>query len=583
MSLLSLPVETLQEILGLCIPEGIDELSETCRTLYYAAQRFRPDHLLKRRQYTVFRCLSEEERRGDNEVIGGNDDNGDNGDNGDDGDDGDDSETSDNNTENYRFRISKIVELLVKIAEDPLIARYIQVADFRHDLPSEWDLFADEHRRLNKWRRFQYGKLLPHKTSIIKLLETCPSLQEAEVDAATFWEHMVDEDGKKFSPLYGALLLLSFLTNVRKLVLPTDFDSEWTSNEALFQEILGTIVKRAQTTAARLGGQDAALAKLRTLLPMTGSGENDMVSLQTLLPFMSIPSVVEVLGSSCIALAQRNGRHGRSCYMGYRPRFGPRRAWDLAFKSDYEVFATNLERLEMIASNVDFSEIRDVLDICPKLKVFKFDYVTKEHSYEEGWNAGYFMKAIEDTCSDTLEDIGIKLGRDIGYVGTGVVSMRLFRKLRWIELDVKVFLGIPLGGIVDQHWASSSDRPPYNPQVPKVTELLPASAEKLSLLAEDCDKHAKCLEALFAGVTRAEREEYLPNLQTVEVRVRTDSYLGQGSLADSVPDPEIRASASDIQDRFECASSAINIFGGLLRYVGHSENLNFISEIFDYI
>ncbi|KAL1852319.1 hypothetical protein Plec18170_006047 [Paecilomyces lecythidis] len=571
MSILSLPLEILQEVLRLCIPEGIDGLSETCRTLYYASQRFRPDHLLKRRQYTVFRCLEEEERRSDNEIIAGDSDDGDN-----------DNDSDNGDSRNYHFRISKIVESLVKIAEEPLIARYIQVADFRHDLPSVSDWESDQYRRLNKWRRFQYDKLFPHKRSIIKLLETCPSLQEAGVDATTFWEHMVDEHTKKFSPLYGALLVVCFLTNVRKLVLPIDFDSYWTSNDALFMKILGTIVKTAQTTAARPGIQDAALTKLRTLLPMTGAGDNDMATLQTLIPFISIPSVVEVLGSSCIALPERIS-HRRRCRFGAPDYSDPHRAWNLSFNPDYEVFAKNLERLEMISSNVGFREIKELLHICPKLKVFKLDYVAKEHAYWEDWNAGYFMKAIEDTCSDTLEDIGINLYRDIDYVVTGVVSMKRFKKLRWIELDVKVFLGVPLGGIVDQHWAFGSGRPPYNPQVPKITEILPVSVERLLLFTEDCDKHAKCLEALFVGVTQAEREEYLPNLQTVEVRVRTDSHLGQGSFSDSVPDPEIRASASEIQNRFERASNAINIFGGLLHYVGHSKNLGFTSEIFDYI
>ncbi|KAJ9295962.1 hypothetical protein DTO271G3_5537 [Paecilomyces variotii] len=549
MSILKLPLEILHEVVKFCIPEEIDQLSETCRTLYHATQRFRADHLLKRRQYTVVRYHNEddddddEEEDEDEEEEEGEDDN----------DDHSDGGSSGNNSENHQLRISHCVDLLLKIAQEPLIARYIQIADLRGDF--------EPYGRPDEKYRIAYDELVSQKTTIMKLMESCPLLREAEVDAATFWEDMVDEDDKTFLPSYVTLLILSFMTNVRKLALPTHMPKTSATKNSPFRKVVDAMVRIAQNPAAKTGSRDIALAKLRTLLPMTGADYEDKVALQTLVPFMSLPSLVEVLGSSCVALDDN--------YTGY------------PFNPDYESCGGNLERLELMSSTVGPREIRGLLQQCPKLKVFKLDYTVKWHGCGWNWNAGHFMRAIEDTCSDTLEDLGIGIGGDLNDIGTGIVSMKGFRSLKRIELDVQVFLGVPCGGTIDQAWDydTNDEAPMGDPEIPKVTDLLPACAEKLLLFAQDFDEHAKCLEALFAGVTQAEREKHLPNLKTVAVKVRTHSSLGPSS-ADRAPDSE---SACQIRNRFEGAKSAVKQFGGRMSYVRHSNKVSFSPEIFDYL
>ncbi|KAJ9245605.1 hypothetical protein DTO169E5_324 [Paecilomyces variotii] len=552
MCIVKLPLEILHEVVKFCIPEEIDQLSETCRTLYHATQRFRADHLLKRRQYTVFRYHNgmndDDDDEEEEEEEEGKDDN----------DDHSDGGSSGNNSENHQLRISHCVELLLKIAQEPLIARYIQIADLRGDF--------EPYCRPDEEYHIAYDELVSRKTTIMELIEACPLLREAEADATTFWEHMVDEDTKTFSPSYVTLLILSFMTNVRKLALPMHMSKTSSAEDALFRKVADTMVRIAQTTNTKTGSRDIALAKLRTLLPMTGADYEDKVALQTLVPFMSIPSVVEVLGSSCVALDDG--------YTGY------------PFNPDYESFGRSLERLELMSSTVGPREIRTLLQQCSKLKVFKLDYTVKWHGCGWNWNAGHFMRAIEDTCRDTLEDLGIDIGGDVNDIGTGIVSMKRFRSLKRIELDVQVFLGVPCGGTIDQAWDydTTDEAPTGDPEIPKVTDLLPASAEKLLLFAQDYDEHAKCLEALFAGVTQAEREKYLPNLKTVAVKVRTHSRLGLSSPADRASDSEeARASASKIRNKFEVATSAINRFGGRMSYVRHSNMVSFTPEIFSYL
>lgn len=532
MGLLNLPLEIHREIIEFCVPEGIEQLSETCKTLYNAAQPFLSDHSRKRREYTVVEYDDEEDEDSGEE-------------------NNEDEEDDMDKSENSKSNIFNCVDLLLKIAQEPVIARYIRIADLRND----FEPYMDDAEQ----QAIAYDKLITHKNDILKLLEPCRPLPQAGVDATTFWEFMINEEAQTFSPPLITLAILSLLTEVRKLALPKHFQSADTTNDGRFKKVLDSIIKAAQSTAAQTGRQVTALAKLETLLLMAGIEYDDRVPLQIMVPFLSIPSVHTMLGGGCVALDDG--------YTGY------------PFDPDYEGFGQNLERIELAGCTVGPHEVRKMLQRCPKIKDFRLNYTVKWHGCGWNWNAGHFVRAIEDMANETLEEIGIDIAGYLNQIGTGVVSMKRFQKLKQIELNVEVFFGVPCGGEIDRAWAYDSDEAPLgDPEFPKVTELLPASAEKLLLLAVDSDEHAKCLEALFVGVTAAERDKDLPNLKSVEIQVGPN-WAGD-RLADSTgfQSPRERTRA-----RWNGVVEALDVLGGRLRHRKRPCTINLTSEIFDYL
>lgn len=335
MGLPDLPAELMQLVIEQTLPEGFESFALSCKFVYELSRKHIPRHNMLKRKYKHV--------------------------------------SVDAGLLVYRERHSSIgvcvpsaLQLLIRIAREPLIARYIENADLMGATMEASD-------RREDWERFQTHT---RKEGLIKqLIEQSQYLHEAKQNL-DYWMALILED--VHHQHFAGLLLLTLLPNVRTLTLPgdawdmfpappisserhSDQDEDGIKSEALWS-VLDVIQRRANDKNL----QHAGLSRLTTIYPSNQTGYRHYMSLQTLAPFLAISSVEKLFEGSCVA--KHNGRSGK------------------AFEMRYENFESHMETVELAGACIDATHLTKFLSPMTRLKSLKISFEGKFRRWGFGDN-----------------------------------------------------------------------------------------------------------------------------------------------------------------------------------------------------
>lgn len=491
MAFLNLPTELIQRVIQEAIPEDFENVVLTCKQLHEASSIFLQQHNLRRRRYRHFSIsqyhIEPAPRRGraGTRVV-----------------------SWDAVTEATGITVKSIPDLLMHIAEAPIIARYIRTLDIKHD-----NYYHDPRgKNLQTPDEDYYPHVKDNAEGVCRLLRESPYLREAGVDLDRWIARMIShewmDEYMENNSARDTVFLLSLLPNVTVLTPDADWGRlpDRKSDPELWR-VLDVIVRWANDKSR----PSAALSRVEVVKPSVGIGYECRRGLSSSAPLLALDSVRDFYAGSCIFYDDG--------YTGFP--FAPR----------YEVYGANLEKIELVGSVGRFRELGELLSRTPKLKCFHFAYETKWHGCGHNWNVGAFMNAIQEEVGDTLEELSVTILQCYGGLGTTLDFMKGFEKLRTLELDVDMLMAPAYDkGSQNEEWLDE-EGPPGDPAMPRLVDMLPASIETVRLFNRLYDEdQVQCMRALFDGLEKGSGSR-LPHLEHVElVTPETDSDTSEDAL-----------------------------------------------------
>lgn len=474
MAITDLPLEVLHQIMEDTMPDGFESLSMTCKSFYTSTPDLRKKHNHLKELYNHFSY--------DIYV--------------DESDDSNDEYNEEEEAEEIANHLSNCyssLQLLLEIANEPIIAKYIVTADFKNDaIPYDtriMEAVAEKARTSVK---------------LLSLLETSVYFKETAINAQTVVDHLAETYVPEHQQSgLAATFLLSLLPNVTTLTVPKDWETYgWDPSLTLWEmySALNDIVARANDP----NDPTASLSKLTTILPSAAWGYDCRWALSTFNPFLSITSVTKFIAGSCRAI--------NDGYTGARFR-----------KPENENYGKNVQEVVLAGSVIDAEEISTFLTCLPRLKDLKISYETKWHGCGHDIDSGAITSAIESATGDRLESLSFSIFACYGQNSSGVQGMKGFTKLKELEIDMDLLMTTGSG-----------------PRLPKLGDLLPISLERFVLIADEPDDEAASLNGMFDNAV-VEVEKKLPNLKEIVIQywapgelVLTflEEGLDGGSLAD---------------------------------------------------
>ncbi|KAK5739268.1 hypothetical protein LTR17_005374 [Elasticomyces elasticus] len=423
MLLLELPVELLDTIIELTLPDGLESFALSCKTVYGVGKDHVRTHTLYKRLWRSFRY--------DNR---GNTDHG----------------------------FHTPIELLVSIYEDPLIASYIQIADFWQKEFSPEDIAQRKKQVLGDDTNL---------AAIVGLLDQSHHLRQANQDPEQWLTDMryVEGEGDRLPDAYrgdhystntATVLLLTLLPHLRELILPNEWQDLPEFN-APPGDRLWSVLDVITCEASLRPSSNASLSRLETILPYTHiSYDNDRNGLMDLAPFLPIKSVERMHIANAIAVDD--------WYTG------------IPFTWRNTGQTSNLRILELAGCCIDSDGITELVKHTPLLTTLKYSHGVKWHGCQYDWDAGNFVRAIEEHCGSTLETLAVTIDSLQGMVETGVDSMQGFQRLHSVELDILVFAGPPPEselhqGIIDNGYKYDVS------EIPCLADILPRTIKQVRL------------------------------------------------------------------------------------------------------
>lgn len=463
MGLQLLPTEILARIGQETLPEGFESFALTCKSTYNASKFFLPKHDDLKQKYRNFTYQ---------QGPGGN-------------------------------TCTSSLLLLARIAEEPLIARYIVSADLVQDSGPGDENIREQH----------IATVV--SSNILSLFQNSIYVQRASVDPAVLLQYMLNayqvDDGFTHGGL-AACFLLTLLPNVNSLALPerwNDYDPKLLYYNLETPWKLDDLLDSIAIWANDPNQPNAGLSRLEVILPSTSWGYDNRWTLSSFNPLLSIKSVRSFCAGSCRAIDD-----------GYT---------GVAFEAPrLESFGSGLENVELVGSVVDDIELRKFLSRVPKLRSFKLSYEVKWHGCGHEADCGAIMKAIEDEVGDTLEELSFSLMDDWCPIESDIESMKKFKKLKRVELE----LGLLIGSQDHENQVGTEGNIPRQ----RLASVLPPTIERLSLLVEDTDNRDTNdhLNFLFGDIAAdlTKGSETFPNLK--EITFRTKPNLTSQPLDEQV-------------------------------------------------
>ncbi|EON96232.1 putative f-box domain protein [Phaeoacremonium minimum UCRPA7] len=477
MALLSLPTELIQRIVHETIPEDFEHVVLACKQLHVASSVFLQQYNLRRKRYrhfslSIFRIATTSRSGRDRTGV----------------------VHWDTVTEATGIKIKSVPDLLLHIAEDPVIARYIQTLNIKDD--------NYYHDPLRKDLDDAGGTFYPHVKDnpgpLCELVRHSPYLREAGVDLEKWITRMIDDEWMtKYMDSNAArdtALLLTLLPNVTELAPDQDWGRIPDSHkDPELWQVLDVIVRWANDKSL----PSASLSRLEVVKPSVGIGYERRRGLSSSAPFLALNSVREFYAGSCIFYADG--------YTGFP--FDPR----------YETYGANLEKIELVGSVARFRELGELLSRAPQLRCFHFAYETKWHGCGHNWNVGAFINAIQENVGDTLEELSITILHCYGGRGTTLDDMTGFKRLKALELDVNMLMAPAFNKFSKNEEWLDEEGPPGDAAMPRLVDMLPSSIEAVRLFNQEYnEKQMECVRALFKGL-QEEQSMKLPHLQLVEL------------------------------------------------------------------
>jgi hypothetical protein len=210
---------------------------------------------------------------------------------------------------------------------------------------------------------------------------------------------------------------LAFLPNLQILTLGDCLARQYPHYDYV-DKLLDTVAERG------LDVINGPLGRLKAL--RTTDSFNSQAILQNLSSFMILPELRVMSGFEYLATNDP----------GFFP--GPN-----SFQWRFGSLMSNLETIKMAQSCISGREpnLASLLAHTPKLRCFCLEY--RPHlQYRLGfdWDVSAVFRALEQYCSETIEELSITIEQLPGTLMAGLQSLEKFVRLEFLELDLRVFV-----------------------------------------------------------------------------------------------------------------------------------------------
>ncbi|KAK5626667.1 hypothetical protein RRF57_002382 [Xylaria bambusicola] len=381
-------------------------------------------------------------------------------------------------------------ELLACIAAEPRVARYIVDADLRDDSDS-----------YPTGRPFIAPNITPNITSdigngnpLVSLFANSSYLARAGLDWKEYYALVKQEVQRSDYSQHAAAFILTLLPNITSLTLPR----QWKPSDKT-DRLLEVIVREARRS--RFIWNEPSLAKLTTF---------ELISLDfnNAIPFLALP-------------------HVRSfSYKGLGNR-----SMKLASKNQYVCYGETLEEANFLSSALNGKEISEFLKHTPRLKELDLcRWGTGRDSYRP-WDICGFVVVIESEVGSHLEGLSLSTFRRCGFMH-GQASMHGFQRLRRLDCPLELAMSHENKALPRPLKPTDSLKDSKSEVLePSISDLIPASVTKLSLIPYDEEQYWMALDVVFRDMTIKEgsklpflKEIYMeppsPYLHLLDVRER---------------------------------------------------------------
>lgn len=453
MALLQLPNELLEAIIKNIIPEGFESLAMTCKDLYRLCIPFihRYNHFHSR--FNHFRYC--------NSLI-----------------------------DQPPDPLYAAWDLLVCIAVEPCVARYIRTADLAYDSCS-----IDQPPFL----RSELTDVVSQ--AMIRLFQGSPYFKQAGLDWREYYAETLTELEQEGYSQYAATFLLTLLPNIKDVTLPR----EWEQFPEPGKLINAVIYKANQKEPIH---HMSSLAQVVSFGLDGSSVSHHNNSLDFAIPFLSLPRIQSFSGPNCVAIAANK-------YLDDYP--------DDEYWSEPRIkSAKSLKVANFSSCCVDEIGIVEFLQHATRLKSLSYSHTTKINYAPAPliWDICTFVAAIMRILAKSLEELSISIHKLSGSLAPGRVSFRNFQRLRKLEFPLEILtldthiVTVPDGAL--------SDRQITAHDTISLCDILPATLTHLSLLSWGWSYHAKALEGAFRGFAK-KKAAMLPALKEIFLECPEDA------------------------------------------------------------
>ncbi|KAF2112800.1 hypothetical protein BDV96DRAFT_580377 [Lophiotrema nucula] len=357
MALLGLPDELLALIVSHAIPEGFESLCLACRRLHTLCKPLIKQHNVLRSQFRNFNYY---------EKIA-----------------------------DPSFTIRTSFELIARIAEEPVVARYIQHADFKMDL------------RLPVGDRLWLMEDNGYRPDTVRDLFASSRYLSGADWQDYFTKYERDLADNRYCQA-AAAFLLTLLPNVKSVVLP----QFWTSDKDT-EKLLEAIIDHARqpnTTSI-----NASLSLLNTLKTSISLVTRQGFVLDKITPLLALPRIRSFHGPSSVS------------HIGAREPSSPCQSLPPSVGETMEI-------AHLLSSNLDGPAMEHFLRCTPRLKTLVYSHSSKQLS--PPWDICALVTAIVKEVGSHLEELSITTHDFTGKIALGTATMRDFARLQKLEISL---------------------------------------------------------------------------------------------------------------------------------------------------
>jgi hypothetical protein len=385
-------------------------------------------------------------------------------------------------------------DLILLLAAEPIIARYIRSANLKFD--SRFIL----HARHRSFRLVLEGgglrKPVPsieEGGDIVQLFANSTHLRRAGLDWKEFYSKFAEDvQGERYSQ-HGSAFLLTLLEHTEKLTIPV----AWKPDAATDQLINILVGETAQSSFSSAG--------LRSITSFRGTiseSESEKWGLSFARPFLALP------GLKCFSAFY-------SFALGNHPQ-------SLAFSNPTH-FADALQEAHLGRCCMDDEGISRFLKHTPRLKTLTYYHDTQHDFLPSAWNICKFVNAVAREAGTHLIEFSVgTVSSWGGSILPGRVSARGFQKLEKFELPLDIVMcNIHAAGVTGSI-ANSMQRLFNGSWDPFVRDIIPPSVTHLVLKSEPFSPYDRALDALFGNFRAIRRTQWI-NLQEVKIHCKQQS------------------------------------------------------------
>ena len=447
MALAHLPNELLENIIAYTLPEGFEALALTSKHIYTLCAPFIKHHNKLRFQFQEFFYYKTDRvvKSGLYVVV-----------------------------DPPAYTACSAFNLMALIAVEPVIAHYIQEADFEDD--SLW----------TKKKSPEFATNFDYDGAVIELLANSFYLKEAGIDWREYWAAIEEDIYDGSYSQHAAAFTLTLLPNAKTFKLP-----RWWKPIPATDKLIDTVIGITRQPCLPYDKPSIAqVSGFKAFGRRTSDSSELGFDISWAIPFLALPRVQSFHGFNCVGMSGHRSIVSKFLDSGFEPA---------------------VEVVNISHSSMDGAAIADFLSNTPRLRALTYSHMTDGVPGFERWDLCQFIMAIVNEAGAHLEALSVRIDGLNGSIIPGKISMHGFQSLQKLELPLEVVRCNITFSVSASH-------------VLLLNDIIPASVSTLYLLSRGGNQHQKALEALFCDFA-ARKDDQAPALKEIYLSCPTDATI----------------------------------------------------------